>query len=90
VNERSTQSPNTSQKSGLPKQKSQSTAQEQRKSSIDNSDDGGDQNPPKGSLERPHKLPVTSKRKRQTNKEGGNEGAPEEEIVLEDMDLCEY
>jgi hypothetical protein len=34
---------------------------------------------------------VTRKRKIQTNKEGGSEGAPEEEIVLEDMDLgCEY
>jgi hypothetical protein len=30
---------------------------------------------------------VTSKRKRQTNKEGGSEGAPEKEIFLEDMDL---
>jgi hypothetical protein len=30
---------------------------------------------------------VTSKRKRQTSREGGNEGAPEDEIVLEDMDL---
>jgi hypothetical protein len=30
---------------------------------------------------------VTNKRKRQTNKEGGSEGTPEEEIVLEDMDL---
>jgi hypothetical protein len=80
-------SPNTSQKSGLPKQKSQSAIQEQRKYSIDNSDDGGEQNPPKGNLERPHKLPVTRKRKRGTNKEGGSEGAPEEEIVLEDMDL---
>jgi hypothetical protein len=87
VNERSTQSPNTSQKSILPKQKSQPITQEQNKSAIDNSNDGGDQNPPKGSLERPHKLPVTSKRKIQTNQEGGNEGAPEDEIVLEDMDL---
>jgi len=35
VNERSTRSPNTSQKSGLPKQKYQFAAQEQRKYSID-------------------------------------------------------
>ena len=30
---------------------------------------------------------MTNKRKRQTNKEGGSEVIPEEEIVLEDMDL---
>jgi hypothetical protein len=30
---------------------------------------------------------VTSKRKIQTNKEGGCEGVPKEEIVLEDMYL---
>jgi hypothetical protein len=30
---------------------------------------------------------VTNKRKRQTNNEGGREGIPVEEIVLEDMDL---
>jgi hypothetical protein len=51
VNERSTHSPNVSQKSGQPKPNSQSATQEQNKSSVDNSDDGGDQNPPKGSLE---------------------------------------
>jgi hypothetical protein len=87
LNERSTRSPNTSNKIGLPKQKSQSEAQEQRKYSMGNSDDGGDENTPKGSLERPHKLSVTSERKRQTHREGGNEGAPEDEIVLEDMEL---
>jgi len=30
---------------------------------MDNYEDGDDENPPKGSLERPHKIPVTSKRK---------------------------
>jgi hypothetical protein len=44
-------------------------------------------NPPKGSLERPHKIPVTSKRKIQTNQEGASEVTHEEEIDLEDMDL---
>lgn len=60
--------------------------QEQRKSSLDNYEDGGDQNPPKGILERPHKVPVTSKGNIQTSK-GGNKGAPKDYIVLEDMDL---
>jgi hypothetical protein len=54
---------------------------------MDNYEDGGDQNPPKGSIERPHKIPVTSKRKRKINKEGTNEFEPEDEISLEDMDL---
>jgi hypothetical protein len=38
-------------------------------------------------LERPHKLPVTSKRKRKTNQQGVNEVIPEDEDALEDMDL---
>jgi hypothetical protein len=42
VNERSTWSPNSSQKRDLPKQKYHSAAQEQNKYSIDNFDDGGD------------------------------------------------
>jgi hypothetical protein len=54
---------------------------------LNNSNDGGDHNPPKGSFERHHKLLVTSKIKIQTSREGGNEGAPEDEIVLEDLDL---
>jgi hypothetical protein len=54
---------------------------------IDNSDDGGEQNPPKGNLEKPHKLPISSKRKRGTNKEGESEDIPGNEIVLEDMEL---
>jgi hypothetical protein len=87
VNKRSIWSPNTSQRSGPPKQKSQFATQEQRKYSKDNFDYGGDQNPPQESMERHHKLPVTIKRKIQINKERGNEGAPEEEIVLEYMDL---
>jgi hypothetical protein len=56
INERSILSPNVSQKSSQPKPNSQSTSQEQKKSSMDNFDDGGDHEPPKGSLERPHKL----------------------------------
>jgi len=57
------------------------------KYSLDNYDDGGDHKPPNGSLQRPHKISMTSKRKRQKSREGGNEGAPKYEIVLEDMDL---
>jgi hypothetical protein len=87
VNERSSWSPNVSQKSGLPKGKPQNSVQEQRKSSMDNSDDGGEQNPPKGNLENPHKLPIASKRKRGTNKEGESEDIPGDEIVPEDMEL---
>jgi hypothetical protein len=64
VNERSTRSPNVSQKSGPQKHRTQLTTQEQNKYSMDNYNDGGDNNPPKGSLERPHKILVTSKIKR--------------------------
>jgi len=42
VNERSTHSPNVSQKINQLKPNSQSVAQEQKKSSIDNFDDGGE------------------------------------------------
>jgi hypothetical protein len=87
VNERSSQSPNISQKSILLKQKSQCVVQEKRKYSIYYSDDGGERKNPKGDLERPQKILVTSKRKRGTNKEGESEDIPEEKIVLEDMDL---
>ena len=54
---------------------------------MNNSNDGGDHNPPKGSFERYHKLLVTSKIKIQISREGGNEGAPKDEVVLEDMNL---
>jgi len=54
---------------------------------MDNYEDKGDQNPLEGSIERPHKIPVTSKRKRKINQEGTNEFEPEDEITLEDMDL---
>jgi hypothetical protein len=87
VNERSTRSPNISQRNSLPKQNPQHTTQEQRKSSTNNSGDGGDHNPPKGSLERPHKPPVTRKRKGQTNQQGINKVTPQDEVALEDMDL---
>jgi hypothetical protein len=54
---------------------------------MDNSNDGGEKNPPKGNLERPHKLPVTRKRKRGINNEGESEDIPKEEINLEYMEL---
>jgi len=54
---------------------------------MDNSDDGGEQNPPKGNIEIPQKVSVTSKRKRGINKEGESEDVLEEEIVLEDMEV---
>lgn len=38
-------------------------------------------------MERPHQLPITSKRKRQTSKEEVNDGALEDNVVLQNMDL---
>jgi hypothetical protein len=38
-------------------------------------------------IENPHKLPISSKRKRGTNKEGESEYLPRNEIVPEDMEL---
>jgi hypothetical protein len=64
VNERSSRSPNVSQKSSSTKGKPQNSIQEHRKSSIDNSNDGGEQNPPEGNLEKSHTLPTASKRER--------------------------
>jgi hypothetical protein len=74
-------------KNDLPKGKPWNLVQEQRKSSMDNSDDGGEQNPPKGNLEKPHKLAISSKRKRGTNKEGESEDIPGDEISQKDMEL---
>jgi hypothetical protein len=87
VNEKSTQPPNVLQKSGPSKQRTQSTTQEKNKSSIHNSDDEGDHNPPRGSIEKPHKIPITRKRKRKTNREGTNEVEPKDGMALEDLDL---
>ena len=87
ANEIISQSPNVSKKSFLHKGKPHTLVQEQRKSSMDNSDDEGEKNPPKGNLEKPHKLPISSKRKRGTNKEGESEYLPRNEIVPEDMEL---
>jgi len=82
VNEKSTQPPNVLPKSGPSKQRTQSTTQEQKKSSIEKSDDEGDHNPPRGSIEKPYKLPITSKRKRKTIQEGTNEVEPKDGITL--------
>jgi hypothetical protein len=54
---------------------------------MNNFDDGGDDNPPKGSIERPHKLTLTNKIKIQTNQERTNEVEPQDEISLENIDL---
>jgi hypothetical protein len=40
---------------------------------MDNYDDGGEKNHPKGNLENPHKLPISSKREIGTNKDGESE-----------------
>jgi hypothetical protein len=76
VNERGSQSPNVSQKHGLSKGKAQNSFQEQRKSLMDNYNDGGEQ-----------KLSISSKRKIGTNKEGESEDIPRDEIVPKDMEL---
>jgi hypothetical protein len=54
---------------------------------MKNSDDEGDHNPPKESLEILHKLLVISKIKRKINQEGKNEVELEYKITLEEMDL---
>jgi hypothetical protein len=87
VNERSTRSQSTSQRSDTPKQNPQIVTQEQNKSLTENSGDGDDHDPPKRNLERPHKLTINSKRKRQTNQQEVDEVIPEDEYALEDMDL---
>jgi hypothetical protein len=86
IDERSTHSPNASQRSDPQNQSSQATKREQKKSPINDFDDESDKNPPKGYLERPHKLLVT-KRKRQTNQQELEDIVSEDEVVIEDMDL---
>jgi hypothetical protein len=87
ANEISSQSQNISQKIIPTKGKPQISFQEQKKSSIDNFDDGGEQNPPKGNLEKSHTLPISSKRKRGTNKEGEDEDILGNEIGPKDLEL---
>jgi hypothetical protein len=67
VNEKNTRSQGSSQKCGTPKSNPQIMIREQKKSVSENSDDGDDHNPPKKILERPHKLTISGKRKRQVN-----------------------
>ena len=57
---------------------------EQNKSLTNNSDDGSDQNPHKGKLEQTHKL---QERKRQSTQQEVEKLVPEDEVVLQDMDL---
>jgi hypothetical protein len=52
--------------------------QEKNKSLTENSGDRDDHDPPTRNLERPHKLTINSKRKRQTNQQEVYE------VVLED------
>jgi hypothetical protein len=54
---------------------------------MDNSNDGGDQNPMKRNLDKSHILSSSSKIKIDTNKEGEDEEILENEIGLEHMDL---
>jgi hypothetical protein len=60
--------------------------QEKQNSLIENSGDGDDPNHPKKSVERPHKLPI-NKRKRKNNQQEVEEVIPDEEFLLEDMEL---
>jgi hypothetical protein len=87
VNERGTQPPNVSQKSGTSKQSTQHIDEEKKKTPVDNFDDEGDHNPLRGSLEKPHKIPITSKINGKKNQEGINEVKHEDKITLEDMNL---
>ena len=66
-NKRSTRSQNTSQRSGTPKRNPQLVTQEQNKNLAKTFGGGDDNNPPKRNLKSPHKLTITSERKRQTN-----------------------
>jgi hypothetical protein len=87
VNEKSTRSQGSSKKSGTPKPNPQIVIQEQKKSVIENSGDGDDPNPPKKNLERPHKLTIRSKRKIQVNQQEISELVPDDDDILEDMEL---
>jgi len=87
ANERCSRYHNISQKCLSTKGKPKNPIQEQKKSSIDNFHDGGDQNPPKGNLDKLHTLPIASKIKRDTNKEGEDEDVPENEIGPKYMEL---
>jgi hypothetical protein len=59
---------------------------QQNKFSTNNSDDGGEKNPPQGKLENPHKLKVKSKRN-DSQQEEEERNIPENDISLEDMVL---
>jgi hypothetical protein len=68
-----------------------STSCNSRKKEIlnSNSSDGDDHDPPKKNLERPHKLTINSKIKRQVNQQEVAEVILDDEDALEDMELDE-
>jgi hypothetical protein len=78
-------SPNVSQKSTSTKTKPRSSGQEQRRSSTGNSDDGGDKDPTKKTIEKPHIVHTSTKRKREVQKEG--QELPEIEGSPKDMEV---
>jgi hypothetical protein len=49
---------------------------------IENSGDGDDPHHPKNNIEKPHKLPITSKRKRHNNQQEVEEVIPDEDLFL--------
>jgi hypothetical protein len=63
-------SPNISQKSTLTKTKPRSSGLEQRRTSAGNSDDGGDKDRTKKTIEKYHTIHTSIKRKRETQKGG--------------------
>jgi hypothetical protein len=70
-----------------PRQNPQNVTQEKQKSLVENSGDGDDPHHPKKDIEKPHKLPITSKRKRQNNQQEVEEVIPGEDVLLENMEL---
>jgi hypothetical protein len=63
--------------------------QEKQKSLIENSSDRDDPHHPKSNIEKPHKLPITIKRKRKNNQQEVEEVIPDANVLLEEMELDE-
>jgi hypothetical protein len=86
ISEKGSKSQSSSQKSGTPKQHTQNNFQDKQNSLINNS--GGDNDPDHGekNIESTHKLPVV-KRKRYKNQEETEQCIPDDDVLLQNMDL---
>jgi hypothetical protein len=58
-----------------------------KKSLVENLGDGDDPQHPKKDIEKPHKFPITNKRKRQNNQQEMEEVISDEDVLLENMEL---